>query len=514
MLIASRQFLWPLGLLIIVSGCAGDRIRQTLHPDREFMQLSELEEYDRKHGEIHGEDPRTSGKFASLSREDDADETADKKAGFLNFKRLFGRDNNLPPDPFLDEEDTDVADADERDADAKDKPSSTITIASSREITEPEQTIAEELIRDDWVSKTSTSRPAAKSTVAGASSGTGTSFADTLDEFDEEEDKSSDDDDEFDALARRLANEVASDDFGDEFADDQADSDAFVLNPETLTQEPSDDDSQSIPRLPEGDELLAKIASDDLLGRDFDIMSDANTADDLLPKLPAFSDDEPALSLDGFAGDEAVQAHPLADTADLAATELIGSGTGDSQSMIADVESAVAESTFKDQPALSLPARAPDTLVERDSEFASALTVQQQDVADQQPEVSPAAEGQSRPRITTAAPMNPMLPNQNCEIETGHSAQVASTRRTAPPMIAQASVSAMEAGTTAFSNEPFLTDFHTQAGVMQRPPAVTAAVYSGSGYSTKLWLMLLGGVVILYLLFAPEQKSPQETYNR
>ena len=69
-------------------------------------------------------------------------------------------------------------------------------------------------------------------------------------------------------------------------------------------------------------------------------------------------------------------------------------------------------------------------------------------------------------------------------------------------------------GPTSFSSEPFLTDFHAQAEAMQRSPAVAAAVYTGSGYSTKLWLMLLGGVVILYLLFAPEQKSQQETYNR
>lgn len=74
-------------------------------------------------------------------------------------------------------------------------------------------------------------------------------------------------------------------------------------------------------------------------------------------------------------------------------------------------------------------------------------------------------------------------------------------------------VKAAEIGSQISSDDPFLSDFEKET-----PEATSPAVASNTGFisnvSPRTWLMLLGGVVIAYLLFAPERKNLRQPNNR
>ena len=84
-------------------------------------------------------------------------------------------------------------------------------------------------------------------------------------------------------------------------------------------------------------------------------------------------------------------------------------------------------------------------------------------------------------------------------------------------------VSQNETATAAngpFESDPFLADFESQAASTSTPiaaPAATAAVPSGGQLgkiAPRTWLLLLAGVVVLYLLIAPERRNPNHPTNR
>ncbi len=99
MFVSKRLLILSLGLLITLSGCSGNRLRQIFAPDREFMTLSELDEYDSTRGS-----KKSSTSMAFLSREEeDAGNPDEDDDGFFSVSRWLKPKSteSFAEDPFL-----------------------------------------------------------------------------------------------------------------------------------------------------------------------------------------------------------------------------------------------------------------------------------------------------------------------------------------------------------------------------------------------------------------------------
>jgi len=66
-----------------------------------------------------------------------------------------------------------------------------------------------------------------------------------------------------------------------------------------------------------------------------------------------------------------------------------------------------------------------------------------------------------------------------------------------------------------FSDDPFLSDIEAVAAAAPVSPAATGTSDGVvAGFSPKMWVVLLGSVIILYLLFAPDRQNSPEMHNR
>jgi len=277
MFVSKRLLILPLGLLITLPGCSGSRLQHILAPNRDFMTLSELDEYDDDNHEP-----------ASSLASKDADKTSeDEDGGLFNvagWLRPKSKNNDaLPPDPFL--EDNFAPEADTK------QPIATVGLSKNLEGK------AEQLISDDATPRTAAPKLAAVAGKTAKRSSKTPTFADIMSEFEEAEEDNSSEPDSIDAMEQAwLENQSPESQMGRNF--------------DTLVAEAIDDGSVETPS--DGDEVTLNF---DMLNEEDQIpylnlaktTQESEKVDELMQELEATE------SFDPF-GDSSLE---LPNTADL-----------------------------------------------------------------------------------------------------------------------------------------------------------------------------------------------------
>ena len=503
MSVTSRQFsiLLP-GVLILCVGCTGGRLRDRFASDRDYLTMSELEEYDREHSSIYAETDGKPTLLASWNRdrnktdEERSKDTEGKQRRFLNLGGLFGRDSEeVPDDPFIAFEDESSAE-DGEDADTADENRTAVVTVSSSDDAENEAPATDEasqLIHDDWVAEVREREPTSPT-------GTGESIADILAEFGQ--------DDEPDSVIG---------DF-DELLVGSADSDSgfedFVPSPDQAELE-EDDETNSVGS--DFDNLLAGSADSDSEFEDFVLSLDESDNDS--------SDDVPMLSFSE--NDKSADRYPAIDFSE--PSHDATSTSDDTPALTFDNkqtnEDRSSDAAFEIQPR-EVPQQSPDIARKQVfSEVREPLWVASDDTdwSDTEPikVTTPTANSFNLPPIDSvqvSPKVTPAFPDHRAASHDGSDAISLANR----PVVTKASSAAPSTAdrlAPAFADDEFgdpvfQTDFSAQAQQppTEVPPAASADRASQSAglirdISTRAWILILGGVIIAYLLFAPERKN-------
>ncbi len=468
-------------------------MRKAFRADREFLTLSELEEYDARR-DAAGEQPkRWSEKLASFSKrsDDDVETARSEREGFLNIGRLLGRDDeSIPPDPFV------VTDEDREDSEAEKDDRVVVSVGSSKELPPDE---AEPLVGDDWVSEMAASTAAEVSRTSNEQSAPGVSFAEIMAEFADD----AEEDEDLDSLADKLMAEHASrsasiDNVVADFSSDSIDAsdvDQFELSPDMFL-----DDATESP----GDVPVLSMAEDtddsfDTVEIDLSFDDSVATLPEQIAEPPAFDFDEPAVEISG-ASEPKTQMAGVTESAPgrKSVSELFGSDGLEGGSLWKDSshatgwESKPARRSMNAQPQFSRHQQAKpswDSAAMPGSSTAFDRPVRQQRSEDSMsfassPLVLPDSRGTSDlPGQADGLSQVPMNPPSEIDL----------------------------------SSDPFLNDFETVAETATATAPATAVTGNGvvAGFSPRMWVVLLGSVIILYLLLAPErQKNSSELSNR
>lgn len=466
-------------------------MRKAFRAEREFLTLSELEEYDARR-DAAGEQPkRWSEKLASFSKrsDDDVETARSEREGFLNFGRLLGRDDeSIPPDPFV------MADEDREDNEADDD-RMVVSVGSSKELPASE---AEPLVGDDWVSEMAASAAAEDSRSSNEHPAAGVSFADIMAEFADD----AEEDEDLDSLADKLMAEHASrstslDDVVADFSGDSIDAsdvDQFELSPEMFL----DDATES----PEDVPVLSMTGDTD---NSFDTGEDVLSFDDSVPTLPeqiaepsAFDFDEPAVEVAGANAPRTQMARATESiTGRKSVSEIFGNDGLEGGSLWKDSS----HTTGWD----SKPAR-------------RSMNSQQQFSSHQQ--VKTSWDSAAIPGSSTA--FDRPVRQQRSEDSMSFASSplvLPDSRLTSDPHGQAATLSQVPMNPPSqsdLSSDPFLNDFETVAETAPETAPATAATGDGvvAGFSPRMWVVLLGSVIILCLLLAPERQNTSELSNR
>lgn len=499
-------FILPLGLLITVSGCSGSRMRQIFAPDREFMALSELEEYDAQSVADRYAARRNGGLLASLSRdrtEDDAEQTADENSRLLSLSRWLPsrRGEDLPDDPFVgldaDDADTEATEAVVAAEPAADANDPMVTVGLSRELpADPVDPVDDD---DDFVFDPSIVATPPEDNATDPSTSSDRSdlptFADIMAEL-EDEAGPEDNSDELDQLAEAwlaaqsepeeeaAAEEPVLSDFEALLAEategitpaTAADDDVPGLDFDQPIQEPEYERAEQLVAMAEVPEAAEGI------DQPIDAAESAtiNTVDQLVER-----DSRPELPL-------ALPGDSLSETDDIPPAR---------QPSELDTEVAQSES-----PA-DLPADE-DTVDMAGAPFADVTDDGRPAPADEPFSIA-AEQPATRPQVDDFESIrSDFRPPAFRHPATG----------------LQPSSLAAESGETArradaFDDTRFLNDFESQVTAtttapVAAPPAATTGNSIISRQSPRTWLLLLGAVIIGYLLLAPERHNLRHSNNR
>ena len=481
MRVSCRLLIVPLGLLVIVSGCAG-RLRQRFAPDREFMSLSELREYDEKEGSIHAERRGPAALLASLSpihrssENSDEEATSDGRRGFLRLGGLLSRNDDLPDDPFL--AGNDRADAEEPDAEeqtAGPNPS-VMTASSSRELPNDSSGSSE---RDSAESDSSLPRLSVPTLER---RGTGMSFDHIMAEFR---------DDEFEEESSEVLSDSRdgdNEDFDDLFADStekdgppESDDLDFHLFDDPKNAENDDADVPVIVMPDSSDHTPAEHFQESAASATAEQAADDHA--DVAALSGHLSDDLPDF---GFDDSDAVESHG-ADSPESAPSSRQDSWTAglEEHGNHPGAPEHDGAASFVDAPSLwssdpsEHPAAFPDTHQRQHRvpvHTASSAADQTPVVLSNSPIVLP-----EHGSHTTEDDEHLTVPNPQADDE--------------------------------FVDDPFLSDFQEPAGTEAAAPApaaptaVPATTTLVLSIRPRTWILFLGGLIIAWLLFAPERQN-------
>lgn len=509
-------FLLLLGLLVAVPGCSGGRMRQVFTPDREFMTLSELQEYDKQQDIAADESKSTRGFLASLTRDkrddtDDSDEATDeKRERLLSLSRWLpsAKAEDLPTDPFVGidqdaDEDTDVdAEADRiavADADSEESVTDNYIISTglARDLPSDEQTPANEdtsFSVNPFEAAATESAVAATPDAAPAADDSLPTFADIMMEFEDEDE--SDSTDELDAMAEAwLAGQSGA-------ADDSSASDSELTDFEALLAEAEQAVTPATP-----------AASDELPGLDFDMPQDDSslTADEPeLPKTAANSStiqqlidsSETAIDPDQLAEAEPFDEFPVR----LPTENRIRHNDEPEAEQPLWPSSGVAQNQPPVAPRTPITQPAPSTTAAADDLMGSW------DFGPPQDSSRVAMGRPAPPSEEIEAVRSDFRPPAYSHPATGLQSESGATEPVGIPSVATSDV---------FDDTRFLNDFEQQAEAAADTPATAptepAAATGGSFISRtspRTWLLILGAAIIGYLLLAPERQNLRQTNNR
>ena len=449
------------GLMIAVSGCTGNRLRQIFAPDREFLSLSELDQYDTQGGkepELPGPSENSLVSFWK-DRTDSSDDT-ERERVFAITHWLRPKDREiLPVDPFLDNYNGNDS--------GDDRPIVTVGHTDDQP--------------DDWASEFSSET--ADPEVAGVEHADDTeeaapkrglmTFADIMAEF---EDEDEDEIDDLDALAEEwLREQTTGSDVGD-FDD--------VLS-KSLDESPVTGDTSEDGPVLDFDEPDETLTAEELTQRDSE--QDNLNIESLNWELDFHTIDAPYA---------ASQPRGLQNTGIIHGESLLD------DSLWQPADSAT-EWTLTDI-----------TNDEQHGEQMSTATTA--GVGNRE---SSSAAGEEVPGMK----LSPVSSTFESDGASDAAANHASVSQLTPPTqeIPQAAVEVRIDSRVPPEVRPFLTDFKFQAAevlprlpVSTTVPAASTGAGSGRSISPRTWLILLGGVVIAYLLFAPERKNLRHRFRR
>jgi len=485
---SSRFYILSLGLLIAVSGCSGSRMRKAFRADREFLTLSELEEYDARRDEADEQPKPWSEKLASFSRRssDEKEEATSERQGFLNFGRLLVRDDDsIPPDPFV------VADHEEEFSDS-DEDQIIVSVGASKELKSDD---AEPLVGDDWVTEMAASAAAADRLEADDQSGTGISFSDIMAEFADEPEE----EDDLDALADQLMAEHSSktaslDDMVVDFSNDSIDAgdvDQFELSPDMFlddTTKPEDD--------------VPVLSIDESADNPFSTERNVVSVEEPIPGLPdvvdrssAFDFAEPTLEISAANVRDPQGAVSAASTAGgLDAVDIFGDDLLDRGSLWRSSDQATGWESEQTPGRTQSPQTQPANGQQVEAAWNSPSSPVHAG--------SPFGRSSKRPRpedsMTFAS--SPLVLPESQPIQENALPQVSTNLPVAGEL----------------TTNPFLDDFKTQAETSPAAAPVSPATTNDvvAGFSPKMWVVLVGSIIILCLLFAPERQNVSELSNR
>lgn len=454
MSVSKHLLILPLGLLIAVSGCSSNRLRQIFAPDREFMSLSEINGEDTN----QEQSAQSSQSLASQSRTVDDQSNAGRDDGIFSISRWLNPQDSdsYPPDPFLEYDETDQP--------ATENP--VIAVAHSNE---PDGGAHTEFPDEDdhadqrFVEETT-------GLDASADSNRVPTFADILAEFEFEDDTAYDDDlDDF-------ASEWLADEVSDE---DASDFDLLMANAMEDAAAVRDSDDSEV-RLRFDAEVEEQFVADrqgsesaGMEGSSWDFEAlrengDEQTVDE--PSSPQQSDsfDTPLV----FGHDEALDESLWQSSDPVISWQ-------DSDSVVA----AAGDEPVSTEP---LSDKGPPDFSDP-TELTTAARLQQ----------------------TTSPPNKVSQPAGNAD---HHPVARASRLKQTPE--APVHRSTVASTDPRFSHpDPFLTEVDTQP-LPPVSPEVESEAQVGSSFSSRTWLMLLGAAAIAYLLFAPERKNLRHLNNR
>ncbi len=468
-------------------------MRKAFRADREFLTLSELEEFDASQDETREQPKRWSEGLVSFSKRssDEEDEVRPKREGFLNFGRLLGRDDDsIPPDPFVvTDQDSDANDEEEDDSDDR----IVVSVGSSKELPGDD---AEPLVGDDWVTEMAASAAASDSRKSIDQSAAGISFNDIMAEFADDGEESED----LDSLADQLMAEHSSksgslDDVVADFSADyveKGDIDQFELSPDMFL----DDNSE-----PE-DEVPVLSMSDDT-ENSFDEGQSSSQFEHPVPRLPDTTDELPTFNFEEPSGEIVASSDRRLQTAKVTqsvtdrqdVSDVFGGDAVESGSLWKNSTQAT---SWDSEPAPRRMNPRPQFGSHRSVEPAWDSVSSSQDATS-----FDRADRRQRPDESMSFASSPLLLPES---EPG-------PHRTTGTL---AQVTTDQPGTNDLSNDPFLNDFESPAEPAHAPAPPTNAAAGGvvAGFSPKMWVVLLGSVIILYLLFAPERQNSTEPSNR
>lgn len=467
MFVSKRLLILPLGLLITLVGCSGSRLQQIFAPDRDFMSLSELDEYE---GLQRG--PTSASVVLRDAGEKSEGGRLSSVAGWLRPKSK--NNDALPSDPFL---------KDNNDTEA-DRKQPIVTVELSKNLGEDAEQLS---------SKNNTGFPSAttpEETVKRSSEAP--TFADIMSEFEESADNLSTEPDIIDAMEEawieNLSTESDSSDAMEEEAwlEKQSAESQTVSNWDTLLPEAIDDGSPK------------SESSDDGLILNFDMLNDEpSEEDDQVPTLNLAETVQESEKIDELiqelAASEAFDSFEdssleLSDTADFFDSE-----TADDESLWQSFDSTIERKSPDSDDSADVHKLPP---------LSDPFTVGNRDF-------DPVNEG-----ANSSLQLPPIVQSSSAASSPGEQPAIAQSFTNGNPQ----PLTIAHNQSQTLSDDPFLNDFATQAAAPARAADFNIRAGSSIGtiqnVSTRTWLMLLGVVVIAYLLFAPEKKKQSHQNNR
>jgi len=490
MFVSKRLLILPLGLLITLAGCSGSRLQHIFAPDRNFMTLSELDEYE---GIQRG--PTSS---SMVSR--DADEKPEGRgmsdvAGWL----LPKSENNdaFPSDPFLkDNHDTEV-----------DRKHPIVTVELSKNLGED----TEQVIAKNKIGFPSATAPkiAAIAEKTGKRSSESSTFADIISEFEESANNLSSEPDIIDAMEEawieNLPTESDSIDAVEETwienlptESDSIDAveETWIEKQTTESQTVSNCDTLMAEAIDDGSPKLQ--SSDDGLTLDFDMLSDEpSEEDDQVPTLDLTETIQEPEKID-----EPIQ--------ELAASEAFDSLEDSSPKLSNtadrfDSERANDESLWQASDS-TIDFKSPDSDASADLNKSLPLS----DLFT----VGKRSLGSTTEAVNSSLQLPPIVQSSSAASSPARQPAIAQSFTNSNPQ----PLTIAHNHSHTLSDDPFLNDFATQAAAPVRETDVNMTTGSGNrmtqNVSARTWLMLLGAIVIAYLLFAPENRKQSHQDNR
>ncbi|MCH2209958.1 MAG: hypothetical protein MK110_01545 [Fuerstiella sp.] len=444
----------PLGLLISVSGCSGNRLRYVFASDREFMKLSELDEYNAKREADSDQVEVSDGMLASVSEDSSNESSEQEHVDVLSISRWLNPklEHAVSPDPFLEDEPVEPVD---ENADS----GSVMVVGHPNELSEElssgdEDEQGKQRTRQDNADTVSFNEQERLPT-----------FADILAEFEEDAEKPDDLDAQAEEWLANLNQDQSSS--ADEFepltgeaieesdpADEFGDSTSFSAVAPSKEPSPVRDEGESqfdlVDIIDDSSETVSEDEGDvdDDFGNEYlhDSQNQPAGKDVIVDNEPLIEDSlwHPSGSISGWRDTESI--------IDKTKSEL----SFDEETGFPDV------TRFNAEPVNPVSVSRLSSVTQSYDHTGSATDVITSVDVDNVPH--------GTPQLAMTAEFHSHLPD----------------------------------------SDPFLSDFESQsvAGPAGSKTGIVAAL------SVRTWLMLLGGVVIAYLLIAPERQNLRNRNNR